>query len=215
MPARADEVEEAEREGVQFHFLADPAEVRRKGDALEVRVRTMELGAPDASGRPRPVPVEGKDWTLETDAVIPALGQRVEAPVFSDPALSGLRREPDGRIWVDPETQRTSLERVYAGGDAVSGPATAVAAMAQGRRAALALFADLAPERVPVWRLRDRRVRHPFPGHRETPEERIREEMPKVTLRQRREGFREVELGFNPASARREAGRCLQCHREL
>ncbi|GAB6063229.1 hypothetical protein JCM30394_19590 [Deferrisoma palaeochoriense] len=215
MPARADEVEEAVREGVQFHFLADPAEIRKKGDGLEVRVRTMELGAPDATGRPRPVPVEGKDWTLEADAVIPALGQRVEAPVFSDPVLSGLRREPDGRIWVDPETQRTSLERVYAGGDAVSGPATAVAAMAQGRRAALALFADLAPERVPGWRLRDRRVRQPFPGHRETPEARIREEMPKVSLRQRREGFREVELGFNPASARREAGRCLQCHREL
>ncbi|NOY44942.1 MAG: FAD-dependent oxidoreductase [Deltaproteobacteria bacterium] len=215
MPARPEEVEEALREGVRFHFLADPVEVRPGSEGLEVEVRTMELGPPDESGRPRPMPVEGRNWVLAADTVVPALGQTVESPVFSDPALQGLRRERDGRIRVDPRTQRTSLERVYAGGDAVAGPSTAVEAMAQGRRAALGMYADLAREALPVMRLRDRRLRHPFPGHRETPEARIREEMPKLAGRLRKEGFREVELGFNPAAARREAGRCLQCHREL
>jgi NADPH-dependent glutamate synthase beta subunit-like oxidoreductase len=160
--------------------------------------------------------VPGSDWVLDVDAVVPALGQRVAGSLFEDPALRGLRRELDGRVWVDPKTQRTSIERVYAGGDASSGPSTAVAAMAQGRRAALALWADLAPGPGPRGlRLVDRRIRKPFPGHRETPEEKIREEMPRLSLRLRGGTFREVEEGFREGAACREAGRCLQCHREL
>jgi NADPH-dependent glutamate synthase beta subunit-like oxidoreductase len=217
MPARDDEVEEVLREGVQIHFLADPVEVRVEGGRPRGLVlRKMRLGQPDASGRPRPEAVLGSDWVLDVDAVVPALGQRVAGSLFEDPALRGLRREPDGRVWVDPKTQRTSIERVYAGGDASSGPATAVAAMAQGRRAALALWADLAPGPGPRGlRLVDRRIRKPFPGHRETPEEKIREEMPRLSLRLRGGTFREVEEGFREGAACREAGRCLQCHREL
>ena len=216
MPARADEVEEAVREGIRFRFLANPVGVARTPEgALRVDVQKMRLGAPDASGRPRPLPVEGERWSLEVDTVIPALGQRVESGLLDDPALSGLRRLPDGRVWADPATQRTSLARVYAGGDMVTGPATAVGAMAQGRQAALGIFGDIAPERIPSIRLTDRRIRNPSPAHRETPEARIREEMPRIGLRSRLEGFREVELGFRPAEAEREAGRCLQCHREL
>ncbi len=215
MPARPAEVEEARREGVRFHFLSDPVEVARADGALRVVLQTMRLGPPDASGRPRPVPVEGAFREMTVDRVIPALGQRVDSPVFGDPALAGLEREPDGRIRVDPATQRTSVQRVYAGGDAVAGPSTAVEAMAHGRRAALGIFGDLAPQRVPLMRLRDRRLRPPHPRHHETPEARIREEMPALAVRQRKGNFREVELGFRGPSARREAGRCLQCHREL
>lgn len=217
MPARADEVEEAIREGVQFHFLADPVSFR-PGDAGtggELVLNRMRLGEPDASGRRRPEPVEADRWALPVDRVIPALGQRVEGEVFEDPALKGLRRQAGGTVWADPRTQQTSIPRVYAGGDAVSGPATAVLAMAQGRRAALAIFGEHAAAEVPRTRLTDRRLRKPFPGHRETPEARIREEMPKLTLRSRKGSFREVEEGYREASACREAGRCLQCHREL
>lgn len=217
MPARDDEVEEVLREGVQIHFLADPVCVRSHGEiGLELVLRKMRLGEPDASGRPRPEAVPDSEWALGVDAVVPALGQRVAGSLFDDPALGALRRETDGRVWVDPTTQRTSVDRVYAGGDAVSGPATAVAAMAQGRRAAIALWAALgagSPERGR--RLVDRRLRKPFPGHRETPEAKIREEMPRVSLRLRGGSFREVEEGFREAAACREAGRCLQCHREL
>lgn len=216
MPAREDEVEEASREGVKFHFLSDPAAL--EGDAagsLHLVVNRMRLGDPDASGRPRPVPIPGDRWTLEVDAAVPALGQTVGGALFSDPALAGLTRNADGSLWVDARTQRTSLPNVYAGGDAVSGPATAVQAMAHGRRAALAIFGQYAAAALPGCRLEDRRLRQPFPGHRETPQAKIREEMPMLTVRARRGNFREVEEGFRGASAMREAGRCLQCHREL
>lgn len=216
MPARDDEVEEAMREGVQFHFLSDPVRVERAdGTARQLTIRTMRLGEADASGRPRPVPVAGSDWQIEVDHVVPALGQSVGGGVLDDPFLQPLRREPDGRVWVDPETCRTSIPLVYAGGDAVSGPATAVQAMGHGRRAALGIYGDVAGAAVPRIRLEDRRLRHPFRGHRETPQAKIREDMPKLTLLARSENFREVEEGFSEPGACREAGRCLQCHREL
>ncbi len=216
MPARADEVEEAVREGVTFHFLADPAEVRLEGGRVkELVLHTMRLGEPDASGRPRPVPVPGADWGLPVDAVVPALGQTVGGALFGDPALAGLRREADGRVWTEPRRQRTNLPKVYAGGDAVAGAATAVEAMAQGRRAALTIYGDLCPGQVPLTRLADRRLPKPLPAHRETPQARIREEMPKVSTRGRRSHCREVEEGFREAAAHREAARCLQCQRDL
>ncbi len=216
MPAREDEVEEAAREGVQFHFLTDPAALDANGaGSLRLVVNRMRLGDPDSSGRRRPVAVPGEQWTLEVDAAVPALGQSVAGEIFSDPALGGLKRNADGSVWVDARTQRTSLERVYAGGDAVSGPATAVQAMAHGRRAALAIFGEHAADELPNLRVEDRRLRHPFPPHRETPQAKIREEMPMLTVRARKGNFREVEEGFRDASASREAGRCLQCHREL
>ncbi|GAB4260962.1 MAG: FAD-dependent oxidoreductase [Deferrisomatales bacterium] len=215
MPARPDEVEEAQREGVQIHFLSDPVETcRGDGGTTRLRIRRMRLGPPDASGRPVPVPVEGEDWWLEVDAVVPAIGQAVAGPLFHDPALASLRRHPDGRIWVDPTTQRTSCERIYAGGDAVGGASTAVEAMAHGRTAALAIYVAHGPGGRRL-RLTDKRIRKPFLGHRETPQARIREEMPKLPARSRVDGFREVEEGFREAAACREAGRCLQCHREL
>jgi len=216
MPAREDEVEEALREGVQFHFLAAlDAVLTREDVPYGVRVQQMELGPADASGRPRPVAIRGETWELPADTVIQALGQSVHSDLFADPALAGLRRETDGRVWADPVYQRTSLAGLYAGGDAVSGAATAVQAMAQGRRAALAIFGDLAPEQVPPSRLADRLLRRPFSRHVETPQARLREEMPKLGLRARKGSVREVEEGLREEGACREAGRCLQCHREL
>ncbi len=216
MPAREDEVEEAAREGVQFHFLSDPAALGGNGAGSQrLVVNRMRLGEPDASGRRRPVAIPGEQWTLEVDAVVPALGQTVAGEIFSDPALGGLKRNADGSLWVDARSQRTSLAGVYAGGDAVSGPATAVQAMAQGRRAALAIYGEHGVDELPTIRVEDRRLRNPFPPHRETPQAKIREEMPMLTVRARKGNFREVEEGFRDASAAREAGRCLQCHREL
>lgn len=216
MPAWEEEVEEAMREGVRFHFLSDPVEARLEDGRLEgLVVREMRLEGADGSGRPKPVAVPDSEWFLEVDECIPALGQRVAGGVLGDPHLAGLRREADGRVWVAPGTQRTSVERVYAGGDAVTGPATAVEAMAQGRRAALEIFGDLCGEELPFTRLADRRIPIPFRGHRETADTRIREEMPRLSLRDREGSFQEVEAGFRESAASREAGRCLQCHREL
>lgn len=216
MPARDEEVEEAVREGVRLHFLGAPVAFRAPAEGGgAVVLQRMRLGERDGSGRPSPVPVDGDRWTLEVDSLVPAVGQRVAGGVFEDPLLRTLRRHPDGTVRVDPRTQRTSLERVYAGGDAVLGAATVVEALAQGRRAALSIFGDHAPEEVSRAPLPDRRIRQPFPGHRETESGRIREGMPRLPLESRVGTFREVEEGYGEASARREAGRCLQCHREL
>lgn len=216
MPAREEEVEESMREGVHFHFLSDPVEARVEDGRLQgLTIREMRLGEPDSSGRPHPVPVAGSEWFLNVDSCVSALGQRVAGGVLDDPRLAALRRDPDGRVWVEPGTQRTSVPRVYAGGDVVTGPGTAVQAMAQGRRAALEMYGDLCGGSIAPVRLTDRRIRVPFRGHRETAEAKIREEMPRLPLRARVGSFREVEEGFRDAPACREAGRCLQCHREL
>ncbi|MFU8856894.1 MAG: FAD-dependent oxidoreductase, partial [Deferrisomatales bacterium] len=217
MPARADEVAEAAREGVRFHFQAAPDRyLPTAGGGGELLLRRTRPGPRSGSRHAPPVLVEGEEgWALGVDALVAALGQRVGGDLFDDPALQGLRRLPDGRVWAEARTQRTTLERVYAGGDAVLGAAAAVEAMFQGRRAALALYAACAPEELPAERLADRRLRRPFPGHRETAAARVREEMPRLPVDVRRGGFGEVEEGYGEPAARREAGRCLQCHREL
>lgn len=216
MPAREDEVKEAMEEGVKFHFLVDPIDaVFEDGVLKRLVVRKMRLGEPDRSGRPRPIPIQGEDFDLDVDCVVPALGQRVGGGVFDDPALLSLKRDKAGMVWINRKTYETSLSRVYSGGDSVVGPGTAVLAMAHGRAAALNIYADLLKKKKFGPRLVDRRIRKPFISHEEKPQAKIREEMPVISLWAREGNFKEVEEGFREGEARREAGRCLQCHREL
>ncbi|MBN2206584.1 MAG: FAD-dependent oxidoreductase, partial [Candidatus Aminicenantes bacterium] len=136
MPARVEEVQHAEEEGIEFHFLTVP--VRYLADDAG-RVRAMDgmrmaLGEPDASGRRRPVPVEGSEFRTEVDLVVVAVGQ---SPNPLLPASTpGLALGKWGNIEVRPETLATSLEGVYAGGDIVRGGATVILAMGDGRLAA-------------------------------------------------------------------------------
>lgn len=135
MPARREEVEHAEEEGVQFAMLSAP--VRFNGNdemRLEsVTLQKMELGEPDASGRRRPVPLEGQVCDLKTDLAIVALGTRSN-PILLD-ATPELARNSRGYIEADPETGETSMPGVFAGGDIVTGAATVILAMGAGRRA--------------------------------------------------------------------------------
>lgn len=136
MPAREEEVKHAEQEGIEFHFLTVP--VRYLGDDRG-RVRAMEcqrmtLGEPDASGRRRPVPVPGSEFTAEVDLVVVAIGQSPN-PLLPA-ATPGLAVGKWGNIEIREETMATSLEGVYAGGDIVRGGATVILAMGDGRRAA-------------------------------------------------------------------------------
>ena len=135
MPARREEVEHAEEEGVKFEMLAAP--VQFNGDAemklTSVTLQKMELGEPDASGRRRPVPVEGATYELATDLAIVALGTRSN-PILLE-ATEGLEKTERGYIKVDEATGETSLPNVFAGGDIVTGAATVILAMGAGRRA--------------------------------------------------------------------------------
>lgn len=135
MPARHEEIEHAEEEGVQFAMLSAP--LRFNGDAemrlTSVTLQKMELGEPDASGRRRPVPIKDEVYDLPTDLAIVALGTRSN-PILLE-ATPGLEQNQRGYIKVNEETGETSLPNVFAGGDIVTGAATVILAMGAGRRA--------------------------------------------------------------------------------
>lgn len=135
LPARKEEVEHAKEEGVEFKFLTAPVEV--VGDdnknVIGLRCNVMTLGEPDASGRRRPVPVEGSDFTLDVDAVIVAIGTSPN-PLIKN-TTPGIETQKWGGIVVD-ESLMTTREGVYAGGDAVTGAATVILAMGAGKSAA-------------------------------------------------------------------------------
>jgi glutamate synthase (NADPH/NADH) small chain len=136
MPARLEEIHHAEEEGITFRFLVNP--VRIDGDERDavksITCIRMELGAPDASGRRRPIPVEGSEYDIELDSVIIAIGNR------SNPLLTknteGLELNKWGNITVIDEYGKTSLDNVWAGGDIVTGAATVIEAMGAGKKAA-------------------------------------------------------------------------------
>jgi NADH-quinone oxidoreductase subunit F len=137
MPANKDEIAEAEAEKINFHFLSAPHEilVDEKGRVKGLKIEIMERGSIDSSGRRRPVPT-GKFKEIACDSVVLAIGERVDSEVF---AKEGLQVAKDGRIRVHPFTFQTSLDKVFAGGDAVMGPATAAEAMGMGKRAAASI----------------------------------------------------------------------------
>jgi glutamate synthase (NADPH/NADH) small chain len=144
LPARAEEVENAEEEAIIFDFLTLPVRLigNDRGWLTEIECRRMELGEPDESGRRRPVEVPGSEFLMRMDASVCAIGNSPNPLIpMSTPGLDVGRR---GNIVADDETGRTSRERVWAGGDVVTGAATVISAMGAGRRAARSIHETLA-----------------------------------------------------------------------
>jgi NADPH-dependent glutamate synthase beta subunit-like oxidoreductase len=133
IPAVNEEVERAEEEGIKIQFLTQPVAVSRKGGKLALRCTKMKLGPLDKSGRPKPVPVAGSEFTVEFDAVMKAIGEEPETS-----AVPGEFLDKNGRLKADASTYSLG-KNVFAGGDFVTGPATVVAALASGRKAASAI----------------------------------------------------------------------------
>ncbi|HDN78902.1 MAG TPA: FAD-binding protein, partial [Chloroflexi bacterium] len=215
MPASPWEVEDAEEEGVRIEFLASPVRILgENGKVTGIECIRMRLGEPDETGRRRPIPIEGSEFVIECDTVIPAIGQMADVEALGAELETGRR----GTIQVNPATMETNIPGVFAGGDAVLGPATVIEAIAQGRRAAEAIDLYLRGEPIelpePHWHVvsleevetqfrnfplekrASPRPRHPIP--RLPPEERVK-------------SFAEVELGFDEETAVAEAERCLNC----
>lgn len=142
MPARAEEVKHAREEGIEFQMLTLPLEytANEAGAVKAVRCIRMQLGEPDASGRRRPVPIPGSEFELAVDSVVVAIGTEAN-PVIAR-TTPGLETNKWGYIMVNDQGE-TSLERVYAGGDIVSGSATVILAMGAGRKAAHTIHAKL------------------------------------------------------------------------
>jgi glutamate synthase (NADPH/NADH) small chain len=136
LPARLEEIENAEEEGVIFEFLTNP--VRYIGDengwVKEIECLRMELGEPDSSGRRRPVPMENSNFIMKADAIICAIGNSPN-PLLAA-TTPGLETGKGGTIKVDTETMKTSRDRIWAAGDVVTGAATVILAMGEGRNAA-------------------------------------------------------------------------------
>ncbi|MCG6908617.1 MAG: NADPH-dependent glutamate synthase [Deltaproteobacteria bacterium] len=136
VPARAAEVHHAEQEGVEFHFLTAPTKFfgDDKGRVVGMEGLKMELGEPDASGRRRPIPIEGSEFEMECDLVIIAVGANAN-PLLTR-STEGLELNQWGYIITDEATGKTSKKGVWAGGDIVTGSATVILAMGAGRQAA-------------------------------------------------------------------------------
>ena len=143
MPARIEEVKHAKEEGVEFMTLHNPIEYLgdETGQVKQMRLQKMQLGEPDASGRRRPVPVEGAIETIDVDEVIVSVG--VSPNPLIPQAFKGLDVSKWGTIIVDEESMRSSISDVYAGGDIVRGGATVILAMGDGRKAAAAMHEQL------------------------------------------------------------------------
>ena len=138
-PARIEELEHAEEEGVKFSFLSNPKRFL-PGDDGQVKsliCDRMSLGPSDESGRSRPIPIPDAEFVIETDTVISALGFNVN-PVIAQ-TTPGLEVSRRGVVVADHETGQTSRERIFAGGDVITGGATVIIAMGQGKRAAKAI----------------------------------------------------------------------------
>jgi glutamate synthase (NADPH/NADH) small chain len=143
MPARLEEIENAEEEGVIFDYLTLPLRLigDEQGWLVGIECQRMELGEPDESGRRRPVPVKGSEFIMEADASICAIGNSPNPLIpLSTPGLTIGKK---GNIVADEETGRTSREKVWAGGDVVTGAATVISAMGAGRRAARSIHDTL------------------------------------------------------------------------
>ncbi|HUB32866.1 MAG TPA: NAD(P)-binding protein, partial [Bryobacteraceae bacterium] len=201
MPAIAPEIEGALEEGVKIEFLAAPVEVLVKdGAAVGMRAIRMDLGAPDASGRPRPVPRPGSEFDLEADLIVAAISQ--------EPASEGLGLTSDSKPWIPAEgAQVAGMDGVFAGGDDI-GLGLVTIAIAQGRFAAEAIHAHLQgktvenPSGPPV--IGPERVKLDWYKPAE------RHERGHVAVEERGVDT-EIELGLSEAEAFGEAARCMSC----
>jgi heterodisulfide reductase subunit A-like polyferredoxin len=209
MPALDWEVEAAEAEGIEFRYLVAPVEILGKnGKVTGMKCIGMELGELDASGRKRPIPMQGSEFSVEMDSVIPAISQSPDLSFLDNDLNPGISKW--NTVIADEMSCATKTNGLFACGDAVTGPSTAIGAIAMGKKAAVSIVeylsgksSDVAEEIQTVVSYNDmdmgkvpRENRCPVPCL--LPEKRVRH-------------FREVELGYSADEAIRESARCLQC----
>ncbi len=219
MPADPQEIAEAKEEGVRFYHLVAPVEIVSAGDDIVgLKCRRMELGEPDASGRRRPVPIEGSEFVIDCDSIIPAVGQVcvVDCVLPEKDSLT-----PWKTLVVDRTTFQSDQKHIFGGGDCVTGPATLIAALSAGKNAARFISQylqngrcrpqpiDLLGDLVRSGELFDADETIACPGYS------CRVEPDILDPDSRIKSFAEVERGLSAVQARSEAARCLRCYRIL
>jgi NADPH-dependent 2,4-dienoyl-CoA reductase/sulfur reductase-like enzyme len=207
MPASPEEVEAAIEENIQMDYLTGHVKVSHKGGHLILTCNKMELGEPDASGRRRPVPIKGSEYDVEYDLIIGAIGQTPEIP-----AGFKIKTARNSTITVDNKTMAASRKGVWAGGDAVTGPASVIEAIAAGRKAASSIDKFLGGSgNIEEVLTSERKIglcagitAEDFPGQK-------RVEMPHLPAKKVVDNFIEVETGLTEDGAIAEGKRCFQC----
>jgi NADH-quinone oxidoreductase subunit F len=233
MPAYAEEVEAALEEGIRLETLVSPTSIRyiRAAEAEGVKVETFvepvkidardgrlsdiqcirnKLGEVDSSGRRKPVPIPGTEFTIALDTLIVAIGERPDSDCL---ASMGLELDKGGRLRVDAKTLGTNRKGVFAGGDLVTGPNTVVNAIAAGRKAAGVIDRYLrGKELVELPKIKLPSVfLEPAVVSDEELEDAERVEPATLNAKSRKKSFMEVEMTLTAEQAGREARRCLRC----
>ena len=218
MPADEVEIRDAKEENIRFNFLTQPIKILAENNKVTgLECLRMELGEPDDSGRRRPVSVEGSNFVIEADAVVPAIGQVCDLSYITPEAGIELTRWKT--VVVNKGTFQVDNKPVFSGGDCETGPLTLIAALAAGKKAArfMAQYAengqckldnnDLMEGMIEQLGVFEKNEKMPVMGalHRAHPN--------MLDPETRVDTFDEVEEGFNPAQAMKEASRCLRCYR--
>jgi formate dehydrogenase (NADP+) beta subunit len=210
MPVDPLELEQVEEEGIKVHYLTQPIQALSKDGSKVSGVRCIrnQLGEPEKDGRRRPVPIEGSEFDIDIDLLIPAVSQSPDISFL--PEEIGLEISKWDRLSVNAETFETNVHGIFAGGDFVTGPRDVIRVIADGRKAALSIHTYLSGEefeKKPAY----------FTSMSEVKIDRDLEKIPRqkidtIPLQERKSVDKEVELGFSKEVAVREATRCLQCH---
>ncbi len=218
MPADPVEVHDAEEEKVNFHYLCNPTKIlAQNGKVVGVECIRMELGEPDKSGRRRPVPIPGSEFTIETDILIPAIGQKIDLSFLSEE--DGVNMTKWSTVAIDEETFATSQAGVFASGDCVTGPDVLVRAAGTGKRAARKIDAYLRDGKVEASvEERFRALFASLPVYNKNEKLGViggkkKALLPMLEPEERKHTFQEVEQGFKVNVAVNEALRCLRCYR--
>ena len=212
MPANTSEIEEALAEGVRLIEWSAPTAIKALNDTLELTAIAMQPGAPDQSGRRRPVPVAGSEFTITADTIISAIGQQIDHSVASHAETGTGKR---GELLVDADTLQSRTPWLFAGGDCVTGSDTAIRAVEQGKRAAHGINLYLHGQVVSTPKAS---FNSSYGARDEAPKALYQKALPttRVPLPElppllRTGSFSEVATGYTEELARTEAARCLQC----
>jgi formate dehydrogenase beta subunit len=218
MPADEVEIVDAEEEQVQFHFLTTPVRIIAENDrVVGLECIKMELGEPDASGRRRPVPVEGSEFVFDCDTVVPAIGQRIDLSILE--GYEDVKTTRWSSIVVDEVTKQTDRPKIFSAGDCETGPGALITACAGGRLAAMNIdrMINGLPLEYEVGDYFDKLFKSVKVFD---PNEKIgtggglkRKHLAMLPPDTRKFSFDEVEAGYSIPDAISEAARCLRCYR--
>ncbi len=220
MPAHQRNIREAENDGIQFLLMASPTEICGKSpeeSRLKLDLIRMKLGEPDKRGRREPLPIPGSNTSMYVDTIVSSLGQTaVKEHIDGGEIESQIQLSPKCTIVANPRSSQTSVEGVFAGGDAVTGPKSVIQAVVSARRAASNIHAFvMGEEKEPAESrfnfTRGKSFDDVDSKNFEDVSEKMREKMPERLPETAVQDFDEVKLGFTEKMARREADRCLSC----